>query len=51
MVVMPNTEIEAAYATAPSELRDAVLRREDETKARWLTRCFFIFERAMGLEV
>lgn len=50
MVVMPNEEIEAAYETAPNKVRDKVLRREDETKARWLTRCFFYFERAMGLD-
>lgn len=47
MVVPSRISIDEAYKHQPVTVRDEVLPREDETKAHWLTRCFFLFDRAM----
>lgn len=57
MVVPANVSIERAYQDAylsdevdPDQIAEPreYLQRNDETKAKWLTRCFFAFEQAMG---
>ena len=47
MVVPSRLAIEQAYQHYPNHERLERLQREDETKAKWLTRCFFVFEHAL----
>ena len=50
MVVPSAQAIDEAYQHAPHGDRQCVMQAADETKSKWLTRCFFEFEKAMGAD-
>lgn len=48
LVVPSEAAMRESVAANPDVQRD-LLQQADETRARWMTRCFFAFERALGV--